>query len=226
MDTAVRDRIKKLLALGKSPNQNEANYAILKAKKMMVEYKLTERDVLRKDEIPIKVDTNIYYTTRKEHWMTGLADVIAENNCCVFFMITPPGSQKHYIIFYGYEEDASICTGTFAYAVDCIRSQLKQIVKTLKDEEKTGTEIRSACESFGKGFYEGLEDIYHIQEEENQEWGLVTVVPPEVAELLKDMKHAQHQEGAIHQDNESLYIRGYREGKTFTIQNKLEGPEL
>ena len=61
MEANIKDRIKKLLALGKSPNPNEANYAILKAKKLMVEYKLTERDLLRYDEKPIKVDSNIYY---------------------------------------------------------------------------------------------------------------------------------------------------------------------
>ena len=34
MEANIKDRIKKLLALGKSPNPNEANYAILKAKKL------------------------------------------------------------------------------------------------------------------------------------------------------------------------------------------------
>lgn len=221
MDSSVRERIKKLLALGTSPNQHEANCAILKAKQLMAEYKLTDRDFIKKDEKPIKIDTNIYYTTRKEHWMTGLADVAAENNCCVFYMITPHGSQRHYIVFYGYEEDVIICNSIFTYAVDCIRSELKQIIKSMKKENKTNQDIRNASESYGKGFYQGLDDAYKVQDEENQEWGLVMMVPPEVSELIQDMKHTPHKEGA-YKDNQSLYAQGYEEGKIFTTQNRLE----
>ncbi|MBI4856383.1 MAG: DUF2786 domain-containing protein [Acetobacterium woodii] len=220
METNIKDRIKKLLALGTSPNPNEANYAILKAKKLMVEYKLTDRDLLRYDEKPIKVDSNIYYTTRREHWMTGLADVISENNCCVFYMVTPPGTQRHYIIFHGYEEDALICSSIFAYAVDCVRSQLKAIKKVMKLDEKPNTIINEACETYGKGFYEGLDDAYTVQDFEHQEWGLVMTVPPEVKEILKPMEHAQHKE-KNHEDHYSFYAQGYREGKIFTAQNKL-----
>lgn len=224
METSVRDRIKKLLALGTSPNQNEANCAILKAKQLMAEHKITDRDFIKKDEKPIKIDSDTYYTTRKEHWMTGLADVIAENNCCVFYMITPHGSQRHYIIFYGYEEDVIICNSTFIYAVDSIRSQIKEIVKVMKKQDKTNKEIKSASESFGKGFYQGLDDAYKIQDEANQEWGLVMAVPSEVSERVRDMEHAPHKEGT-YEDNQSLYAQGYEEGKVFTTQNRLEESE-
>lgn len=223
MDSIIRERIKKLLALGKSPNQNEANCAILKAKQLMAEHKLTDRDFIKKDEKPIKIDSNIHFTTRKELWMPGLADIISENNCCVFYMITPKGSQRHYIVFYGYEEDVTICESTFSYAVDCIRTQLKSIVKGLKQQGETTKMINNASESFGIGFYQGLVDAYKIQDAENLEWGLAMVVPPEVQELIKTMKPSQHKAGN-HENNQSLYTRGYHEGKVFTIQDKLEEP--
>ncbi|HEY5537469.1 MAG TPA: DUF2786 domain-containing protein [Acetobacterium sp.] len=223
MDSSIRKRIKKLLALGKSPNQNEANCAILKAKQLMAEHKMTDRDFIKKDENPIKIDSNLYFTTRKDLWMTGLADVIAENNCCVFYMITPKASQKHYIIFYGYEEDVTICVSTFCYAVDCIRTQLKSIVKALRQEGETTRMINNASESFGIGFFQGLVDAYELQDAENQQWGLAMVVPPEVLELVKTMTPSQHKAGK-HENNQTLYTRGYQEGKVFTIQDKLENP--
>jgi hypothetical protein len=221
MEANIKDRIKKLLALGRSPNPNEANYAILKAKKLMVEYKLTERELLRHDEKPVKVDSDIYFTTRREHWMTGLADVISENNCCVFYMVTPPGTQRHYIIFHGYEEDALICNSIFVYAVDCVRTQIKAIKKAMKLDDRTNIIINEACETYGKGFYEGLDDAYTVQEYEHQEWGLVTVVPPEVKAILEPMERA-HLKEKNHEDHYSFYAQGYREGKSFTTQNKLE----
>lgn len=220
MEANIKDRIKKLLALGRSPNPNEANYAILKAKKLMVEYKLTERELLRHDENPIKVDSDIYYTTRSEHWMTGLADVISENNCCVFYMVTPSGSQRHYIIFHGYEEDALICNSIFAYAVDCVRTQIKAIKKVMKLNEQPANIINEACETYGKGFYEGLDDAYTTQEYVHQEWGLVMVAPPEVKAILEPMERA-HIKEKNHDDHYSFYAQGYREGKVFTTQNKL-----
>lgn len=39
-----KDKIRKLLALAKSPEPEEAKLALLKARKLMAEHKLTERD--------------------------------------------------------------------------------------------------------------------------------------------------------------------------------------
>lgn len=232
MEANIKDRIKKLLALGKSPNINEANNAILKAKKLMVEYKLTERDLIKHDEVPMRVDSNIYCTDRREHWMKGLADVISENNCCVFYMVTPPDTQRHYIVFYGYEEDAMICNSVFAYAVDCVRSELKIIKKRMKADEKSNKIINEACETYGKGFYEGLDDVYDIQDIEQNtsdggEWSVAITVPPEVKDILKPMERAEqtHEREIYYEDHYSFYAKGYEEGKIFTTQDKLEEVE-
>ena len=44
MDKDYRDKIRKLLALAESPNENEAKLALLKARQLMAEHKLTERE--------------------------------------------------------------------------------------------------------------------------------------------------------------------------------------
>ena len=41
----IRDKIKKLLALATSPNENEAKSALLKAKKLMMDHKISEAEV-------------------------------------------------------------------------------------------------------------------------------------------------------------------------------------
>jgi hypothetical protein len=221
MDSNIRKRIKKLLALGTSPNQNEANNAILKAKKLMVEYKLTERDIKTFDEKPVKIDSDLFYTNQKDHWMAGLADVIAENNCCVFYLITPDNTDTHYIIFYGYEDDAMICNSVFAYAVDCVQSNLVNIKKMMMAQDVAEKTINDACESYGQGFYEGLEDAYAIQETENMEWGLVMAIPAEVKEILKPLKHRPHQDkDQVY--HHQFYAQGYEEGRIFTTADKLE----
>lgn len=45
MEKDCREKIKKLLALAESPNEHEAKAALLKAKELMAEHKLSEMDV-------------------------------------------------------------------------------------------------------------------------------------------------------------------------------------
>lgn len=145
-------------------------------------------------------------------------------------MVTPPDTQRHYIIFYGYEEDAQICSSIFAYAVDCVRSQLKVIKNVMGLEKKSKNIINRVCETYGKGFYEGLDDAYTAQdfkqEEEaykesgREEWGLVMSVPAEVKEILEPMERTQHKE-EYYDDHRSFYAQGYEEGKVFTTLDKL-----
>lgn len=49
-----KEKIKKLLALAQSPSEAEAKAALLKARKLMAEYKLTEADLKEAEEQPVK----------------------------------------------------------------------------------------------------------------------------------------------------------------------------
>lgn len=49
-----KDKIRKLLALAKSPEPEEAKLALLKARKLMAEHKLTERDLEEHDTTVIQ----------------------------------------------------------------------------------------------------------------------------------------------------------------------------
>lgn len=222
MDSKIRERINKLLALGTSPNQHEANSAILKAKQLMAEHKLSDRDFIKKDEVPIEVDTGLFYTTRKGKWISDITRIIAENNCCVHYLRTQKCSQSHRVFLYGYEEDVNICNNTLNYAIDCVNSLLKLIVNEIKkDPEKNTKAINYACESFGRGFCDGLQEAYKDQIEENQEWGLVMVIPPEVSKVMEGLKPGKWRRISFDKDMRA-YNRGYEEGLRFTTKDKLE----
>lgn len=53
MVTDYKEKIRKLLALAESPNENEAKLALLKARQLMAEHKLSEAEVkdLSKQEV-------------------------------------------------------------------------------------------------------------------------------------------------------------------------------
>lgn len=45
MEKDYKEKIRKLLALAESPNEHEARAALLKARELMAEYKLTEAEI-------------------------------------------------------------------------------------------------------------------------------------------------------------------------------------
>lgn len=60
-----KDKIRKLLALAKSPEPEEAKLALLKARKLMAEHKLTERD-LDEHDTPFNRETQEVYSNIEE----------------------------------------------------------------------------------------------------------------------------------------------------------------
>ena len=59
----IEKKIRKLLALSESPNEFEAQAALLKARKLMAEYKLTEAE-LHEGNKKVKTIKNIFYWIR------------------------------------------------------------------------------------------------------------------------------------------------------------------
>jgi hypothetical protein len=94
---AVKRRVKKLLALSKSPNENGAVAALEKARTLMEEYRLTEGGCLYAEE-------RVPATKRLSKWRTVLSNAVARLYCCATYRGTATGN----IIFYGESFDAFI----------------------------------------------------------------------------------------------------------------------
>ena len=66
-------------------------------------------------------------------------------------------------------------------------SWIKELKKSMRGQ--TAYIINSYVDSYAQGFVDGLKESYDEQTEENeQEWGLVAVVPPEVKAVTDGMK--------------------------------------
>lgn len=79
-----KDKIKKLLALAESPNENEAQAALLKARQLMAEHKIGEADLEEpEDKEVLHKRTSVTFSKRRDGWISNLAVVIAENYCCM-----------------------------------------------------------------------------------------------------------------------------------------------
>lgn len=64
-----KDKIRKLLALAKSPEPEEAKLALLKARKLMAEHKLTERDLEERNTTVIKRAIGETFSKKANSWI-------------------------------------------------------------------------------------------------------------------------------------------------------------
>ncbi len=217
-----KEKIRSLLALAQSPEEAEAKAALLKARKLMAEHKLTEADVEEvKNQAVRNVLTDITSSKRRDPWIVRLSSIIGTHYCCQGYRKHLHGKQTQYIGFIGLEDDVEICMAIFKYAVDCIKVGIKIIKK-----ENAGycpEYIKQQCDSYGYGFTNGIRAALEAQDEAHRgEWGLVLVMPQEVQAAAQYLgKHPFRARTERNIDPE-VYSQGYEQGKKFDPSRRLD----
>lgn len=218
-----KEKIRKLLALSESSNEFEAKSALLKAKELMAIHKIKEIDLkeVKKKEVK-RITTEYTYTKRGEWWMSGLANIIAENYCCRCGAVKMHNAQKRTIIFIGLEDDVDLCAIVFEYAIKSIRSLAD--IKLKNDKRYLNysiSEKRMALNSYAAGFTLGVKEALDEQKFSNKEkWGLVMIVPSEVDAVVSGFKKDRYT-GKNHYVDSSYHNSGFEEGRRFNPNNKL-----
>ena len=217
-----REKIRKLLALAESPNEHEAKAALLKARQLMAEHKLTERDCKDAEEQEVKdIRTDITCSKRRNPWIVHLSAVIGENYCCKGYRNRRYGEQTNYIGFIGLEDDVEVCVSIFKYAVDCVLSEIKRIKK--ENSCYYSSYVKKICDSYGYGFVSGVSEAFRKQQEENEQgWGLVLVMPQEVIEASQHLGHKEFKSRAQEDISESAYAKGFYDGEEFDPTKRLQ----
>lgn len=221
-----KEKIRKLLALSESPVEAEAKAALLKARQLMAEHKLTERECREAEKQAVKdVLTDITCSKRREPWIIALSATIGENYCCKGYRKRYRGQQTQRVGFIGLEDDVEICITVFKYAVDCIRAGVKNIKKEYADYTAYYSKfIKQECDSYGYGFVRGIDVAFVRQGEENrEEWGLVLVMSKEVTEAAQKLGNEQFKSRAEDNLLPTAYRRGYTDGKEFDPTRRISG---
>jgi hypothetical protein len=207
----IREKIQKLLNLAESPNENEARAALLKARELMAQNKLSEDDFNKKEAKLASMDCeDIKWTTDSgDIWMVSLCKLICNNYCCVASWRTARGSRTHMLVITGLEDDVTVCGEVIAYAIGFIRSAIIRVGR-----RTPGQDIKSVKRSYAEGFITGLEIAFEMQKEQHQEWGLVLVKPKEVQEYednlgCKNVKTKQADFDPL------AYMKGHNDGLEF-----------
>ena len=115
---SVKRRVKKLLALSKSPNENEAAAALRKANDLMSAYKFTS------EQFSAYTETKVKGTKRFIRWRVVLANAV-ENLYATYHYNDHEGN----IVFVGEELDVFMSTEMHKYLVKTIDRMAKQNIR-------------------------------------------------------------------------------------------------
>lgn len=115
---SVKRRVKKLIALSKSPNENEAASALRKANDLMADYKLTAEQFSDYTKAKVKG------TKRLIRWRVVLANAV-ENLYATFHYTDHEGN----IVFIGEELDVFMSTEMYKYLVKTTDRMAKQNIR-------------------------------------------------------------------------------------------------
>lgn len=215
----IRDKIKKLLALATSPNENEAKAALLKAKKLMMDHKISEAEVQGLNEqelIHLQCDGIRWTTDSGEIWITSLVDLIADNHLCSCSWFTPKGKRTHILYIHGVGTDVELCKSVIEYAVGFVRGRIK-----IEQRRRVTSDPKAVATSYARGFILGMELIYDEQKDEHPEWGLVVSKPQEVDEYMKSLGERNVRTRKTEFDP-LAYMVGQNDGRQFNAQRILE----
>lgn len=216
----IRDKIRKLLALSTSSNENEARAALLKAKKLMAENKISESEieVLKKQKLVHLDCEEIEFTTNsKQFWIIDLAEVICQNFLCASSWTSTYRSHTNRLRISGLEDDAKLCKDIMEFAFGFIRNNINEHIKAVEFSYLSKDEIKA---SYGYGFVMGLKDAYKKQEEEHKEWALILYKPKEVEEYLNSLNKKDVM-GDIHLDS-LVGVVGYEDGINFNSLRAIQ----
>ena len=115
----IKSKIKKLLALSKSPNENESALAMEKATALMAQYRLD------KSEFSGYTQKSVKSTKRYVEWRTIVANAVENLYATYHYRNVNTGE----FIFYGEELDVFMSTEMFSYLIKTIDRMAAQNIR-------------------------------------------------------------------------------------------------
>lgn len=225
----VISKIQKLLRLAQSPSEEEAQNALLHARKLMAKYFLTDADInsnpatkeVRYEKI------GVTYTARSTAWKQTLASVITENYRCMMFASHCYGKQTYELGIAGLGDDFEICKQAILYAIDCVESAIVRKIRNdprfAKISKRTITGLEN---NYAHGFAEGLYHAFKEQNQTSEELGLMMVVPSEVQHHVNERAKgtlAPRKPNADCALAENARNEGYRDGWKYGTVKRVQG---
>ena len=221
-----RQKIRKLLSLAESPNENEARAALLKARQLMAEHNIRLRDLQDAGSRKVRREgvDGISFSKMINPWVADLSAVIGDAFCCKAFRSHYRGARTNTVGFIGLDGDIDACMAAFRYAYGYCLGKTQDIKK---DNMVYNPKYRRRLmDSYGHGFVTGLGRQFMEQTKEHeQEWALVVTTPKKVQEEAESTLKKDTWDAPTAKDvSADMFFDGVRDGKNLNM-NALERGE-
>ena len=221
MNDQIIKRIKKLLSLSQSHNENEAQLALVKAQELMIKHHINENQI-KSDEKPqiIHLKTDYYFTSYKNSYLGYGIDEISDLYLCKVVFDSYKGSSKQYIKLIGYRDDCKTLEKVIGFIKSNVDSWTRKLKKDyLLDDNQM---INNCKNDYGLGFCRGLKSLLEMQRDRiQQEEGLVISTPKEAQEYVDGLEGLLSFKNANISYNQSLMDLGRSDGLQANIQNAI-----
>jgi hypothetical protein len=183
----VLEKIKKLFALGESPNQHEAELALARAQELLVKYNLDAGLMEKPDKEELWLFGDPGYSTKIPDWKVYLASILSKH-FMVWLINTKNVNDKgtklvknHYII--GNPANVQMFSYSVQFLLRSYDSLCKGFMKKYLAEQRANgfqpnqRTRKVSRESFYMGLNNGFNETLTAQQKKNTEKGLVLVRP-------------------------------------------------
>lgn len=221
----IIEKVKKVLELSKNNSSvEEAKSAALKAQKMMAEYHISMSEIEMIEDVKSISEKEVNVGNGNK-WKYFLAAIVAKNFRCKHFYY-----GKSTVVFYGYEEDATIAAMTFEFLFKNGNKAANNYYQKRRNEALhnnyyfNGKGIKNA---FLEGYLQGIRESL-----EKQCTALMLVVPKQVEEKYNDMsigfKKMQNKVLTVRSSDEGIKAKenGRRTGRSIMTSRCIEATVL
>ena len=231
----IIDKIRKLFALSKSPNENEAALALEKARELMLQYNIEQTQIDDSVEDIIEIDFNlaqssVKYSFRFAYWLGRAFMVRAIGVNTVKF--AGDTNRETSIRFIGKMADVAVATFVFAYIMDILNTKSTEYCKSIKKKsDKIKSEyslgfITAVClklEEMEKKYQE--EHPASFQEESDQINALMVIRNALINRYMEDKYKDKIQDNITQKEkfNPKNFDAGFAEGEKQGIFRGVEG---
>ena len=237
----VIDKIRKLLALAQSPNENEAAIAAAKAQELMAEYEFTEVDLIHREINEQKFDTGRLAIPK---WKMDLARFIASAYGCRWYYNTGycfdrglPDELKSngQITFYGPELDVEIALYVYEFCSKTVERMTVEYMKSTKTSKpNTGQRVKERnsyqlglARSLGKKIDDFAGENRIKNETKSNQQGMtgkdLMIIKRDALKKYADSLSLKSGGGSKQTLSSEGYNQGQQDGKNIQIRTAVNG---
>lgn len=201
----IKIRIKKLLALSKSPNENEASLAMKMANDLIAQYRLNE------SEFSDYTSKAVKSTKRFVEWRAVLANAVEQLYATYHYKDINTGR----FVFYGEELDVFMSTEMYKYLVKTIDRMAKQNIRqNAKYKYRQSYRAGIASRLYGRIYELGQQCSWRNPEELNEQ-------KKQIAEFVEKQVSISLSQKKFEKANSTAFLKGMNDADGISLNRQM-----